>query len=127
MEQNISILLNVLAILLFPAGWLATNVLNNAQEIRKRRLELRLQMLHSFLPVWFEIQQNSAPFTNPSFLPKLEDARSKFQLYGKKDEIEKFEAFIKAIEGKNLTKANEALSALVSLVRIRIRKEISIS
>ena len=84
-------------------------------------------MLFSFLPVWFEILHNPAPFTNPDFLPNLNDARNKFYLYGKQDEIDSFEAFIKAIRENDTTKASETLSVLIDLVRSRIRYEVRIN
>jgi hypothetical protein len=125
--MDVSVLVSIFAVLVFPLGWLATNVLNQAKEVRQRRLELRLEMLHSFLPVWFEIQKYSTPFSNSDFLPQLETARSNFHLYGHKDEIEKMEKFIKAFEEKNINSTKEALAELVPLVRNRIRKEIRIS
>ena len=69
------------------------------------------------LPVWFIIQGNSAPFTNPNFLDKLANARTKFELYGLKDEIEVFERFVSAIESQNLVAANSTLSGLLPTVR----------
>jgi len=85
-----------------------------------------MNMLDSFVKVWFFIQKNNAPFLNSNFLPLLEKARSNFQLYGKTDEIEKFEEFIKSIEKKDLQKANETLKKLVPLVRNSIRRDLGI-
>ncbi|PXB00229.1 hypothetical protein DMB41_20785 [Pectobacterium carotovorum subsp. carotovorum] len=93
----------------------------------QKRLEYRLKALESFLPVYFSIEKNGAPFTQPDFLTQLENSRSNFQLYGLKDEIELMQYFISAIEEKNLPEANIALNKLVPLVRGRIRKELSIS
>jgi hypothetical protein len=112
--------------LIVAIGWFVTGSLNRSKDVAQRRLELRLQALESFLPVWFIIQDNAAPFTNPNFLGKLENARSKFQLYGLSDEIEIFEAFVSAIEAKDLPAANSALSRLVPMVRNRIRRELAI-
>jgi hypothetical protein len=112
--------------LIVAIGWFVTGSLNRSKDVAQRRLEFRLQALESFLPVWFTIQDNSAPFTNPNFLGKLENARSKFQLYGLNDEIEIFEAFVSAIESKDLPAANSALSRLVPMVRNRIRRELAI-
>jgi hypothetical protein len=112
--------------LIVAVGWFVTGALNRSKDVAQRRLEFRLQALESFLPVWFIIQGNAAPFTNPNFLDKLENARSKFQLYGFSDEIEIFEAFVSAIESRDLSGANSALSRLVPLVRDRIRRELAI-
>ena len=107
-------------------GWFVTGWVNRRKDVAQKRLEFRLQALESFLPVWFIIQRNPAPFTNPDFLAKLENSRSKFQLYGLKDEIDIFESFIAAIESKDLVAANAALARLVPMVRERIRKELEI-
>ena len=107
-------------------GWFVTGWVNRRKDVAQRRLEFRLKALESFLPVWFAIQSNPAPFTDPSFLAKLEHSRSQFQLYGLMDEIELFESFIAAIEAKDLARANVTLGKLVPLVRKRIREELAI-
>jgi hypothetical protein len=108
-------------------GWFVTGYLNRLKDVAQKRLEYRLKALETFLPVWFSIQKNGAPFTQPGFLAQLEDARSKFQLYGFEDEIKLMEQFILAIEVKNLPAANTALGKLVPLVRTRIRKELNLN
>ena len=108
-------------------GWFVTGYLNRVKDVAQKRLEYRLKALETFLPVWFFIQKNGAPFTQPGFLTQLEDARSKFQLYGFKDEINLMEQFILAIENQNLPEANAALGKLVPLVRTRIREELKIN
>jgi hypothetical protein len=113
---------------LVAIGWFITGYLNRAKDVAQKRLEYRLQALESFLPVWFAIQKSGgAPFAQPGFLQQLETARSKFQLHGYKDEIEIMERFVAAVQSSNLTDANNALSRLVPLVRVRIRKELRIS
>jgi hypothetical protein len=108
-------------------GWFVTGYLNRVKDVAQKRLEYRLKALEAFLPVWFTIQKNSAPFTQPAFLAQLEDARSKFQLYGFKDEIDLMEQFISAIEKQNIPAANTVLGNLVPLVRSRIREELKIN
>lgn len=107
-------------------GWFVTGWLNRRKDVAQKRMELRLQALESFLPVWFTIQSNSAPFTDPGFLALLERSRSQFQLYGSNDEVDIFEKFIKAIETRDLAGANAALARLVPLVRNRIRQELEL-
>ena len=107
-------------------GWFVTGYLNRRKDIAQKRLEYRLETLKSFLPVWFGIQKNTPFFMQPGSVDLLETARSNFQLYGYKDEIEEMEKFIVSCENKNLEKANECLKKLVPLVRNRIRKELKI-
>jgi len=110
--------------LIVAVGWFVTGYLNRLQDISQKRMEYRLKALKSFLRVWFAIQRNPAPFNQPDFLPKLERARSNFQLYGYPDEIRAMEEFIGAIEQQNLEGANAALARLVPLVRERIREQL---
>ena len=116
----------VISAVIVAIGWFVTGYLNILQDIAQKRLEYRLEALKSFLPVWFSIQANNAPFNEPDFLPRLETARGNFQLYGYQDEIDLMEEFIAAVEQRNLGNANSALSKLVPLVRKRIRKQIGL-
>ncbi len=117
----------VISAVIVAVGWFVTGYLNRLQDISQKQLEYRLEALKSFLPVWFSIQRNNAPFTQPDFLPMLETARSNFQLYGYQDEIALMETFIGAVEQENLEGANAVLAELVPLVRQRIRKQIGLN
>jgi hypothetical protein len=118
--------ITIASALIVALGWFVTGYQNRRKDVAQRRLEYRLKALEAFLPVWFTIEKKSAPFLQPGFLALLEDARSKFQLYGYKDEIDLMESFIRSVESKDLSGANEALGKLVPLVRERIRKELEI-
>lgn len=111
--------ITIVSALIVAIGWFVTGYLNRVKDVAQKRLEYRLKALEAFLVVWFAIQKNSAPFTQPEFLTQLEDARSKFQLYGFKDEIEWMEKLVSAMEKQNVPAANEMLRALVPLVRVR--------
>lgn len=112
--------------LIVAIGWFVTGYLNRVKDVAQKRLEYRMKALESFLPVWFLIQKNGAPFAQPDFIKQLELARSNMQLYGCQDEINLMEQFIEAIEQRNLPEANETLGKLVPLVRTRIREELKI-
>ena len=108
-------------------GWFVSGYLNRRHEVAKKRMEYRLETLHSFLPVFFSIQKHKNPFEDdPELLAKLEKSRSNFQLYGLKDEISEFEAMVKAIESKDVAQFNSKLRKLIELVRARIRNEIGL-
>lgn len=116
----------IAAAFIVAVGWFVTGWLNRIKDVQQKRLEYRLRALDSFLAVWYIISRNSAPFSDPNFLPKLEACRTNFQLYGLADEIDRFERFIKAIEDRDLPSANQLLGALLPLVRDRIRGELQI-
>lgn len=119
--------ITIVSALIVAIGWFVTGYLNRVKDVAQKRLEYRLKALEAFLVVWFAIQKNSAPFTQPEFLSQLEDARSKFQLYGFKDEIAVMERLVAAMEKQNVDAANATLNTLVPLVRERIRKELKIA
>lgn len=107
-------------------GWFVNNYLNRRNEISKKRLEYRLETLHSIIPVFFSIQKSKGdPFAEDlDLLGNIESARSKFQLYGYKDEVEHFELFISSLEQGNIKLMLDNLQALILLVKNRIRKEL---
>jgi hypothetical protein len=116
----------IAAALIVAIGWFVTGWLNRVKDVQQKRLEYRLRALESFLAVWYVIDANSAPFSDPTFAPKLAACRTNFQLYGLPDEIERYERFIKAIEDQDLSSANELLRALLALVRSRVRDELQV-
>jgi hypothetical protein len=118
--------ITIASALIVAIGWFVTGYQNRRKDVAQKRLEYRLKALEAFLPVWFTIQKNTAPFSQPGFLALLEDSRSKFQLYGRKDEIEPMEKFVHSIESRDLAGANAALEELVPKVLKRIRKELEI-
>ena len=117
----------IVSALIMATGWFVTGYLNRQKDVAQKRMEYRLEALEAFLPVWFFIQKNPAPFSDPDFLTKLENARGKFQLYCFQDEIDLMESFIKSCEENDLSCANASLEKLVPLVRSRIRAELKIN
>lgn len=85
-----------------------------------------MDTLKSFIDVFYFIEENSAPFSDPSFLSLLRKTRTKFLLYGEDDEIQLFERFIFCCENVDVKEANIALDNLISLVRKKNRKELDI-
>lgn len=110
------------------AGWFVNGLLNRRHEVAKKRMEYRLEALHSFLPIFFSIQKHQNPFgDDPNLLQKLEESRSKFQLYGRTDEVALFESVVNAIEAQNPKLFLSNAEQLVQLVRHRIRSEIGLN
>lgn len=94
----------------------------------KKRLEYRLETLHSFLPVFLSMTSSSAPFVDDkSPNDKIRQARVNFQLYGNMNEINIFEKFVKAIEKQDTEKATNTINELIGMVRQGIRAELKLS
>jgi uncharacterized membrane protein len=94
----------VISSIVIIIGWFVNSFFNRRHEISKRRMNYRLEMLHSFLPVYLSITSSKAPFLDDQQLnAKIINARILFQLYGHRDEIKLFNDFVEAIEKKIVT------------------------
>ena len=108
-------------------GWFVNGFLNRRHEVAKKRMEYRMETLQSFLPVFFSIQKHNDPFVDdPNLQQNLENSRSKFQFYGRPDEIALFESMVNAIESQDAKSFLASAESLVQLVRHRIRREIGL-
>jgi len=119
--------LMIISLLIVAIGWFINSHLNRKLEISKKRMDYRLETLHSFLPVYLSITSSTKPFLDDKNLnEKIKKARINFQLYGYTDEIDLFEKFVLAIEEKNTIEASNILNKLIALIRNRIREELNL-
>jgi DNA-binding GntR family transcriptional regulator len=116
--------ITIIAAATVVVGWFVNSALNRRHEIAKKRMEYRLDALHSFLPVFFALSENRA--ADPSFAQNLAAARTKFQLYCHKDEIDSYERLVATIEARNVEACRNALRDLVRLVSGRVRGELGL-
>jgi hypothetical protein len=109
-------------------GWFTTSYLNRRHEKIKKQLEYRLITLESFLLVQKSFLSGStAPFEDDKDLKKkIENSRHYFQLYGYQDELDLYENFIKSLELSSIPDTVENINKLITIVRDRIRKELSL-
>lgn len=117
----------IISAVIVVTGWFINSYLNRRHEISKKRLEYRLETLHSFLPVYLSMTSSSQPFIDDSDLStKLGNARANFQLYGYRDELIIFEEFVTAIEKQDANKATILINKLIKLIRQRLRDELKL-
>jgi hypothetical protein len=90
--------------------------LNRRNEIAKKRLDDEVNALLLYIKVKLLIDNNPAPFTDPSFLPLLAETRINFQLYCDRNEITQLENVIKCIEQRDVNGVNDAMVNLNQLV-----------
>jgi hypothetical protein len=122
--QEYSIIISSTIIII---GWGVNSYFQRKHEILKKRLDFRLEMLHSFLPVFKSISSSNNPFKDDNKLnEKIIDSRIKFQLYGLKDEIDLFNLFVNSIEKADTQLATKNINELIKLIRNRIRKELNL-
>ena len=122
--QEYSIIISSTIIII---GWGGNSYFQRKHEILKKRLDFRLEMLHSFLPVFKSISSSNNPFKDDNKLnEKIIDSRIKFQLYGLKDEIDLFNLFVNSIEKADTQLATKNINELIKLIRNRIRKELNL-
>lgn len=117
----------IISAFILAIGWFATGYLNMLKDVAQKRLDYRLKTMEEFLPVCFNVRNNSVSFSDHEFISHLEAARTKFQLYGLNDEIDLMEQFINEIEKQDLAGANDVLKKLVPLMHLRIRKDLKIN
>ncbi len=117
----------IVSSIIVVVGWFVNNFLNRRHDISKKRMDYRLESLHSFLPVFLSITSSSQPFKDdPTLSDKIKNARVNFQLYGYQDEIDLFNKFVKAIEKQNTHEATTTINELIVLVRCRLRNELKL-
>jgi hypothetical protein len=117
----------IISVVIVVTGWFINSYLNRRHEISKKRLEYRLETLHSFLPVYLSISSSSQPFKDDKSLKdKIINARVNFQLYGYQDESKLFQDFVHAIEKPDVNEATITVNKLIKLTRARIRDELKL-
>jgi hypothetical protein len=99
--------------LIVAIGWWVTGTMNRANNIALKRLDYRIKALESFLPVWSEIEKDDNALEKPEVKAKLAGARTSFQLYGTKGDIDVLEALVTAIERRDVPAYNRALQAIL--------------
>jgi len=120
--------ITICSVVIVVIGWFANNILSRRHEIAKKRLEYRLSALESFLPVWYVFQKYSAPFQeDPELLKKIEHARTNINLYGKQDEIDAMELFVKHVDNADTASGSKSIHTLVLLIKSRIRSELKLN
>ena len=117
----------IISAIIVVTGWFINSHLNRRHEISKKRLEYRLETLHSFLTVYLSISSSSKPFDNDKKLnDKIINARVNFQLYGYQDESKLFQDFVMALEKSDNEEVTVTVNKLIKLTRARIRNELKL-
>ena len=123
--MNIHDWIAISATVVVVAGWFVNSWLNRRHETAKKRMEYRLDALHSFVPVFFAMTEGR--MAEPGFAEKLGAVRTKFQLYCHVDEIDTFERLVAAILAKNDKAFKEALGDLARVLRNGVRGELGLA
>jgi hypothetical protein len=134
-KDYITISVTITGIIGVIVGWFINGHLNRKNLISIKRMEYQLTAYQLVLDVWLLIDKHyvsgSDPFADPLFLPLLEKARGKIQLYGTDYERNLLEKFIKNCEKRNdkanLDEANKALHELIPHILNKIRSTLEIS
>ncbi|RKY07282.1 MAG: hypothetical protein DRP66_07065 [Planctomycetota bacterium] len=117
----------IISLIIVVVGWFVNSFLNRRHEISKKRLDFRLESLHSFLPVFLSMTSSLQPFIDdPTLNDKIRTARVNFQLYGLQDEIDLFNKFVVSIEKQNTNEATITINELIGMVRSRLRHELKL-
>jgi hypothetical protein len=118
---NISIFISAVLIIL---GWIVNNILSRKHEIAKKRLEYRLETLHSFIPVVEAIKSLRTTDTSSNL---IRESHIKFQLYGTQEENNIFNILIEHGNNNELDKVFIQAEKLIKIVLNEIRNELNLS
>lgn len=116
--------ITISSVTIVVVGWFVNSFLNRRHEIAKKRMEYRLDALHSFLPAFFAITENRV--SDPVLSEALAQANTKFQLYCHKSEINAFVRLTNACRAQDNEAYTDAVRDLVRLVREGIRGELGL-
>ena len=122
--MNIHDWITIFAVVIVVVGWFVNSALNRRHEIAKKRMEYRLDALHSFLPAFFAITANRVSGTELGEM--LTQTNTKFQLYCHKDEIDTMIRLVDARHGQDNKAYSDAVGDLARLVREGIRDELGL-
>lgn len=112
-----------ISLLMVVIGWFVNSVLNRRHEISKRRTELRLKALESFVEISKKLNFKQSEFCADEML----DVQIKILMYGYPDEIKLINSFVASFnENEEIDVASNYLNELTSLVRVRLRKELGL-
>ena len=128
-DDHVTLAAGAMAGALIATGWVLNGRLNRSQHVGlKRDWNTVFPALEGFLPVFSAIEQEKGTaLSRPDVAQAMETARVKFQLYGYKDEINLMERFVTAVKNGRGNEVDEYLSDLISLIRTRLRRELSFS
>jgi len=128
MEINTTINLSILiSAILAITGWLINDYLKRQHEIAKKRLEYRLETLHSFIPFIKSLDTIAKTGDIPTeFYNHLNNSHLQFQLYGNQHENDIFNELMKSIEDSNIKEINKLSQKLIDIIRIEIRNELKL-
>jgi hypothetical protein len=123
--MNVHDWLAIVAAAVVVAGWFVNSWLNRRHEIAKKRMDYRLDALHSFVPVF--LAMNEGRMGEPGFADKLAEIRTKFQLYCHGGEIDAFEHLVAAIERRDNQAFRKAMGDLARVLRDGVRRELGLA
>ena len=112
----------VTSLLLVVIGWFINNWFTRRHEVAKRRTELRLGVLKSFIEVSKKLNFKQSEFSADEMM----DVQINFLTYGYNDEIDLINKLVVNLNNRNLEAAGNQLTELSNLVRSRLRKELGL-
>lgn len=121
-SDNLISTVPAVSLLLVVIGWFVNNWLNRKHEISKRRTELRLKVLESFVEISKKLNFNQSEFCNDEML----DVQVSILIYGYPDEIDLINNLVKSLIEKEMDNAGQQLTELTHLVRDRLREDLGL-
>lgn len=123
--MNVNYLISIvpaIALLVMVIGWFVNNWFTRRHEVAKRRADVRVDVLKSFMELSKTINFRKDQISTDKIL----DINVAILTYGYPDEMILFEKFRACWNDSNLDAADRHLKELTNLARSRIRKELGL-
>ena len=123
----------IISVVIIVTGWFVNSHINRRHEIFKKKLDYRLTMLESYIPVAFTLEK----LLNPNraderdelakvFIEKLEISQVKILLYGSKSEIDLINEITDLAQQNKHAEMKNKSAQLMQIIRSSLRSELGI-
>lgn len=121
-NTTVAVVVPSVSLLVVVIGWFTNSWLTRKHEIAKRRYEIRVNVLKSFILISKNLNFRRSEFS----ADKMLDVQVDILTFGYEDEITLINSLVVNLNEKNLELASQGLTELTNLVRLRLRRELGL-
>ncbi len=118
--MSTQIYISVITIAVVVLGWFVNGILQRRHEIAKKRIDSRLEILESYIPIASDARQSKIDAV------KIVEFQIKMLFFGYQDEIDLVNQLLEAVLNEDTKQISLVLNKLSPLMRNRLRKELKL-
>lgn len=123
----------IVSVVIIVTGWFVNSYINRRHEIFKKKLDYRLEMLESYIPVATILEKALNPKQtqdmgelSQAFIKNLEKSQVKILMYGSRNEIKLINEITSLAQQNNTREMKNKSAQLMQLIRSSLRSELGI-